>query len=128
MNKYKNIDEFLVALSPEKNEQVLLLRRYIQDAEPSLEEHIKWNAPSYIYNGEDRITFNVLNKEGAVRLVFHMGAFRKENKKAEPVLKDTSLINWVSDIRGYATFKDLNEIRSQKRSIQNVVRRWIELS
>lgn len=48
MNKYTTIDEFLDDLSPDKKEQVLELRGYIQKADLSLDEHIKWNAPSYI--------------------------------------------------------------------------------
>jgi len=127
MNIYKTIDAFMLDLSPEKKQQVLLLRSYIQAAVPALEEHIKWNAPSYVSNSEDRITFNVINKEGLVKLVFHMGATRKEDRKAEPVLKDASLIEWISDIRGYATFNNLDEIISHENSIKDTVRRWVEL-
>lgn len=128
MNKYKTIDEFLADLVPDKKEQVLELRKYIQAAEPSLEEHIKWNAPSYVINGEDRITFNLYNKENLVKLVFHMGTSRKENRKAKPILKDAQLIEWISDIRGYATFTDIAQIKSQEKLIKELVSRWIAIN
>lgn len=128
MNKYKTIDDFFDDLPRDKKEQVQELRDYIRAAEPSLDEHIKWNALSYTKHGEDRITFNLQNKENLVKLVFHMGATRKENRKAEPVLKDTQLIEWVSDIRGYVTLNDLTQIRSQEGIIKDLVRRWIAVA
>jgi hypothetical protein len=125
MPKYKTVEEFLADLPRDKKEQVLQLRSYILEAEPLLTEHIKWNAPSYMSNDEDRITFNLLNKEGVVKLVFHMGASRKEDKKAEPILKNTELIEWVSDIRGYITFRDLQQIQSQEKVVKQLVQRWL---
>ena len=127
MNKYKTIDEFLNDLSPDKKDQVLELRAYIKAVAPSLQEHIKWNAPSFVKNGEDRITFNLFNKEGVVKLVFHMGATRKEDRKAPPVLADAQLIEWVSDIRGYVTFESLQQIKSQEGLIKELVKSWIAI-
>jgi len=125
MHKYKTVDEFLNDLNDSKRLQVNTLRKYILQADPTLVEHIKWNAPSYVKDGEDRITFNTLNKQGLVKLVFHMGATRKEDRKAEQIVKDTQFIEWVSDIRGYATFNDLQQIQSQKNAIQGNVRKWL---
>jgi hypothetical protein len=125
MNKYKTLEEFLSDQAPDKKAQITALRGYILESAPTLEEHIKWNAPSYILAGEDRITFNVVNKEGLVKLVFHMGATRQEDKKGEPVLKNAPLIEWVSDIRGYATFNDLSQIIDQKTAIVDTVKRWL---
>lgn len=127
MNKYQTLTDFLDDLSPTKREQVVELRRYIQAADPSLEEHIKWNAPSYVKDGEDRITFNLLNKEDVVKVVFHMGASRKEDRKAKPILKDAELLEWVSDIRGYMTFKDLKQIVDHEREIKDLVQRWLAI-
>lgn len=127
MYKYKTVDEFLDGLDLEKREQVQELRKYIQSADSSLDEHIKWNAPSYVKDSEDRITFNLVNKEGLVKLVFHMGASRKENRKAEPILKDAKLIEWISDIRGQATFTGLGQIKSQEKIIKELVRQWLAI-
>ncbi len=104
MQKYKTVEEFLEDLSEDKRLQVDTLRDIILGTESQLEEHIKWNAPSYVLDGEDRITFNLMNKQGVVKLVFHMGATRKEDKKGAPIMQDDSgLIEWSSDIRGTVT-------------------------
>jgi hypothetical protein len=127
MDKYKTVDEFLNGLDEGRRSQVEILRRYILDEEPLLTEHVKWNAPSYVKDGEDRITFNTMNKEQVVKLVFHMGVTKKENKKGQPILKDTTLIDWVSDIRGYMTFNSLEDITSNEKEIKRTVHCWLEL-
>ena len=128
MNKFKTVDEFLNGLDEDRRSQVLKLRDYILDVEPSLTEHIKWNAPSYVKNDEDRITFNTMNKESIVKLVFHMGATKKEDKNGQPVLDDARLIEWVSDIRGYMTFTTLDEIIANKNEIKRTVQEWLALN
>ncbi len=128
MDKYKSVEEFLEGLDDDRRAQVVRLREYILDAAPRAREHIKWNAPSYMINDEDRITFNTVNKDQTVKLVFHMGATRKEDRKREPILKDAALVEWVSDIRGYVTFITLDEIISNEKGIKKLVRDWLELS
>lgn len=127
MDKYKTFDAYIDALDESRQAQVLKLREYILTVDPLLNEHIKWNAPSYVKDGEDRITFNTVNKAQVVTLVLHMGATRKEDKKGQPILKYATLVEWVSDIRGYMTFHSLGEIVSNKEAITRIVREWLAL-
>jgi hypothetical protein len=127
MKRYNSVAEFLDDLDQNKKDQVEALRKVIL-ANKNITEHIKWNAPSYVYDGEDRITFNLQNKEGLVRLVLHMGATRKENKKGEPLLKDaTGLIVWNSDIRGMLTFDSLDDIKSKHDPTELVIKQWLAI-
>ena len=128
MNKFKTVDEFLNGLDEDRRSQVLKLREYIFDVEPSLIEHIKWNAPSYVKEDEDRMTFNTMNREGVVKLVFHMGAIKTEDKNGQPVIDDAYLIEWASDIRGYMTFTTLDEIIANKNEIKRTVQEWLALN
>ena len=126
MQKYKTVEEFMGSLSGEKRAQVDALRHLILDVEPTLQEHIKWNAPSYVHQGEHRITFNVVNKQGVVGLVLHMGALRKEDKKAPPILQDTTgLIAWSSDIRGVLTFTSLADINTKTTQLRQIIAQWL---
>lgn len=128
MKKYISVEDFLADLDDTKKAQVLKVREYILATEPTLEEHIKWNAPSYILNGEDRITFNLLNKDGVVQLVLHMGAKRKEDKNAGPVLQnESSLITWASDIRGYLSFRDINDVLAKEKDLKRIVEDWLAI-
>ena len=128
MRKYKTVQEFIEDLDKEKRAQVEQLRQIIFASEPGLAEHIKWNAPSYMHNDEDRITFNLMNKEGVVKLVLHMGALRKENKKGAPIFSDdTGLIAWSSDIRGVISFQDIDSINSNQEQLKGLLVRWLAI-
>lgn len=127
MKKYADVIEYLSDLQGDKLKQVELLRSIIFESAPNLIERIKWNAPSYALNDDDRITFG-MNKTGSTTLVLHMGATRKEDKKAPPILTgDHGLIEWKSDIRGVMAFKSSSEIDEHRDDITDVLKRWLEL-
>lgn len=126
MHKYQTVEEFLDDLDDTKLVQVNMLRGLIKDVAPQLEEHIKWNAPSYIFDGEDRITLNLLNKQEVVKLVFHMGATRKEDKKGIPVMHDESgLVEWSSDIRGTISFSSIDAINKNTDNLKTIIEKWL---
>ncbi len=128
MQKYKTVEDFINDLEDAKRLQVETLREIILKTAPHLEEHIKWNAPSYVLNGEDRITFNTMNKQGLVNLVLHMGATRKEDKKGSPVINDeTGLVVWSSDIRGMITFASDENVQLKADSIKNILQKWLSI-
>lgn len=128
MQKYKTVEDFRSDLSEDKRLQVDTLRDLILTTQPQLEEHIKWNAPSYVLDGEDRITFNLMNKQGVVKLVLHMGATRKEDKKGVPILQDESgLIEWSSDIRGMITFNSINDVTSNTDALKKIIIDWLSI-
>ena len=61
-----------------------------------------------------------------VKLIFHMGATRKEDKKGTPVMHDESgLIEWSSDIRGMITFTTLEDITSNLISLRKIIDDWL---
>jgi hypothetical protein len=127
--KLKTVSEFLQNLTPETREQVELLRKIILDSDITLSEGIKWSAPSYQKDEVDRITFNLMNKEGLVKVVLHMGALRKETKGAMPILDDPSnTVLWVSDIRGFITVTSTAEIIAKQDILKDIFTRWLHIS
>lgn len=116
------------ALDDDTREQVQLLRDIIGSLDADLTEHVKWNAPSYMLDGEDRITMNLRNKQGLVKLVLHMGATRPEDRKGAPVLlADEGIVEWASDIRGFVTFTDLADIRAKEPAVRRVLAGWLAI-
>ena len=129
MQKYKTLDEFYKSLDDDKLAQVLEIRKLLLEAEPTLTEHLKWNAPSYVKDNEDRVTFNIMNKQGIVKLVLHMGATRKEDKKAVPVMQDDSgLIEWNSNIRGTISFPSHLDMHELGRPFKEIIKNWLAIS
>ena len=126
MNKYQTVKDFLADLSDDRRQQVQKLIRIITSANTNLTEHIKWNSPSYMLDGEDRITFN-MHYPDQTMILLHMGATTKEDKKGEPIMKDdTGLIKWNSDIRGTLSFKSLDEIEAKSNDIKKVIQQWLK--
>ena len=129
MNKYKTIDDFLSDQTTDRRQEINELRELILHTEHTLVENLKWNAPNYVFDGEDRITFNVANKQTMVKVIIHMGAITKENKNGKPILRnDRGIVEWSSDIRGTISFSGVSDIHSKKESFQAVILSWLAIS
>ena len=125
MKKYSDVNEFLDDLDDETRKQVNALREIIIASIP-VTEHIKWNAPSYVFDGEDRITFNV--RGTTIKILIHMGATRPEDKSAKPVLADkTGIIKWQSNIRGIIEFEGVDDISFQRNDFVDILKRWVSV-
>lgn len=128
MQQFKTVSDFLESLDDNTHAQVEALRKLILGVEPDLSERIKWNAPSYVLHGEDRITFNLMNNQGVVKLVLHMGASKQEDKHGTPILAaDAGIVEWSSNIRGIISFDNLQDIEAKKSQLLSVVQRWLAL-
>ncbi len=129
MKKYKTLDDFFDDQDANKLKKIMLIREIIFDAEPAVVESIKWNAPNYSYNGEDRITFNVMNKQNKVKILLHMGAKKRENRAGKPVIKNVdALVQWNSDIRGTVDFDDVSDIESKRSELKKLFTEWLKIS
>lgn len=126
---FKTIEDFLNSLDDSMRAQVIMLHEIILSVNPSITATIKWNALNYVFQGEDRITFNVRNKEGLVKLVIHTGAVRPEDKNGKQIMLDESnIVTWVSDSRGVITFLDKDDVLQKQKDLRTVLMRWLDLS
>lgn len=71
---------FLQQLEHPLNQEVQEVRKIILQTNSQITEHIKWNAPSFCINEEDRITFNFYGAN-KFRLVFHCGSRNFERRE-----------------------------------------------
>ncbi len=63
----QDIEGFRSVLDGETLAMIDRLREIVAASHPSLNEQIKWNAPSFAVGGDDRITLGV-ERKGGVRL------------------------------------------------------------
>ncbi len=126
--KTTDLNTYLDELVHPLKQEILEMRQIILAANKNLSEHIKWNAPSYHINGEDRITFN-LHGNNQFRLVFHCGVKVKARKlKSRVSAESDRLLNWVAEDRALITFTDMIEIMQKKNHVQKVINEWIHLT
>lgn len=128
-NKLSGTEEvavFMEKLDHPLKRGVEAIRLLVLAADRSITEHIKWNAPSFCFAGDDRITFN-LHKSDCILLVFHRGAKAKAGVGKEPLFKDdTGLLEWLSGDRAVVKFFSETEVEEKKKGLVKVVKKWIK--
>jgi len=122
----KTHQDFLSVFDDERKPLVEALLIAIREACPQLTEIIKWKAPTFCYNGKDRMTI-MLHKKDRVGLILHTGVTPKEDKKAPRLFYDESgLLEWNSNIRATISFFDIADFASKRDLFKTAVARWID--
>ena len=122
----KTHQEFMLQFDDNRKQLVEAMLKAIAEECPTLTETIKWNAPSFSENGNDRLTI-MLHKKDRVGLILHTGVKPKEDKKAPHLYADdTGLLEWNSNIRATIFFFDLSDFLSKRVLFKQAVNRWIE--
>jgi hypothetical protein len=119
-----DVDDFLRELDHARRPEVEHLRQAILAAAPELTERIKWNAPSFCVDGDDRVTFR-LRPGDRVELIFHRGAKKRSDSDAFAFEDATGLLTWLAPDRGVVAFPDAAATHDATGSVQELVTAWI---
>jgi hypothetical protein len=123
-NRSQEVDRFMERLDHPLKEGVERLRTAILDSNERITEHIKWNAPSFRYAGEDMVTFR-LYPEDRVQLVFHWGAKVKSDARDFAFDDGTGLLRWVANDRAVVALQDVKDAEANQPALVEVVNRWV---
>ncbi|MGE6260756.1 DUF1801 domain-containing protein [Heyndrickxia sporothermodurans] len=128
LSGHQQVVEFMDNLEHPLKEEIEAVRKIILSANKQINEHIKWNAPSFQFENEDRITFN-LHGKGFFRLIFHCGAKKKDNIGQENLFDDTTgILEWVAGDRAMVKFTDINDVKAKEKKLKEVIIKWIEVT
>lgn len=116
------VDELLAALRHPRAREIDRVRRLIRDADPRIEEGIKWNAPSF-RTSEWFATIHLRARDG-VQVILHRGAKRRDDAVA--IADPAALLQWLGADRASVTFRDAADIEARGAALAELVRRWIE--
>jgi hypothetical protein len=117
------VDEFLQSLDHPMKPEILRLREIVRAAAPELTESVKWNAPNYALNGEDRLTFHLRGRD-SVQLIFHRGARAKD--AADFAFEDpTGLLQWPARDRAVLKLGAMPDVEAKREALTDLVRRWL---
>ncbi|MCG7346180.1 DUF1801 domain-containing protein [Sporosarcina sp. ACRSL] len=123
----EQVAEFMNKLDHPLKDKIEEVRNIILSTDDNITEHIKWNAPSFCYEGEDRITFNFHGK-GLFRLVFHCGAKVKDRNTNEPLIEDPSgILEWKAADRAIIKFTDKNDVKAKEEQLREVIAKWLKV-
>ncbi|KON88292.1 hypothetical protein AF332_16780 [Sporosarcina globispora] len=127
LNGPEQVAEFMNNLKHPHKEEIEEVRNIILSTNDKITEHIKWNAPSFCYEGEDRITFN-LHGKGFIRLVFHCGTKVKDRNTNEPLVVDPSgILEWKAADRAIMKFTDQNDVKAKEEKLREVITKWLKV-
>ena len=117
------VDAYMAALDHPLKGVVEAVRAALVGADPRIGEGIKWNAPSFTWNGEDRVTFN-LRPGAPALLVFHRGAKARVDD-GFAFTDETGLIDWKAPGRGVVTLRSAADWEANGPAILALARRWL---
>lgn len=122
----QQVEEYLQNLEHPLKREIEEVRSIVLGIDRDLSEHVKWNAPSFCFQNDDRITFN-LHGNGFFRLVFHRGAKAKETINLKPCFEDVKgLMEWVTNDRAIIKFTDKKDVEVKREQLKEVARRWVD--
>jgi hypothetical protein len=124
--KLATVEEYLASLTSEQREVVDVLRAMALNAGAGVTEHIKWNAPSFCVNGDDRITLGSDTK-GQIRVILHRGVKPKDSVGFH-FNAPADLVKWAAADRGVITLRSTAHLRERELEVGDIFRRWVEVT
>lgn len=118
------VSKFVEQLDSPEKEIVSSIRAAILESNDAITEQVKWNAPSFCFGGEDRVTFRLKLKDRSAQLIFHRGA--KVKDASDFSFDDSSgLFEWAAADRAILKIKDPDDAKAKKAAIVKVVNEWM---
>lgn len=111
------VDDFMAKLDHPFKAEVELVREIIKNVNPEITEQIKWNAPSFSYQGESLVTFNLWEKK-RIHLVFHNPMISRVKSE---------LLEGDYDHRRMAYFADRSDIHAKRKALEKALKGLIRL-
>lgn len=120
----QEVINFLNALEHPLKKEIERIRKIILSANKDLTEHIKWNAPSFCFEGDDKITMRIYPVKN-IQLIFHRGAKVKQQPKTKLINDDSGILIWKENDRAVMTLTSMEDIKSKKIHILEIVNKWL---
>jgi hypothetical protein len=119
-----DVAEYMSGLEHARRPQVEQIRAAILASDPELSESIKWNAPNFVFEGEDRVTFR-LQPGDRIELVLHRGS-RKRADTISFAFHDTSgMVMWAAPDRGVIAIPEEAALDPLLTTILPVLHAWV---
>lgn len=119
-----DVDDYLGELQHPRKAEVQQIRSAILASDPLLSESIKWNAPTFIFDGEDRVTFR-LHPGDRVELVLHRGARKRADATSFAFDDASALVQWAAPDRGVIAIPEGADLSELTPTIIRVIHAWV---
>ena len=117
------VDRFLAGLDHPHKDAVEMLRIVIRAADGSIEEGIKWEAPSF--RTTEYFATTHLRAPDGVGVILHLGAKAREDPMID-IADPERLLEWLARDRAILRFSGIDHVRLRTPAVQALVRQWIK--
>jgi hypothetical protein len=115
------VDEKLLALDGHPFlREVSAFRSALLEVDSRISESWKWNAPSFLYDGNDRVTFR-LSPGSTCQLILHRGA----RPVAGPSIDLGEAVDWMSEDRGVVAISSPDELERRTNELIDICLAWM---
>lgn len=119
-----DVESYLAGLDHPLKQALVKLRAAILRSNAAITDHIKWNAPSFLHGGDDRVTFRLPPGGRGLQLVFHRGA-RKRSADGFAFTDPSGLVAWAGADRGVVSLGSAAEVAARTGAIVALVNAWV---
>lgn len=119
-----SVEALLATLVHPRKREILALREVILGAHSSIEEGVKWNAPSF-RTREWFATIHLRARDG-VQVILHLGAKATAASTGGIDIDDPKkMLTWLGKDRATVVFKDLDDLAARRAAFQSLLKQWI---
>ncbi len=120
-----NVSIFLDELKHPLRAEIELLRNIILNSNSTLVENIKWNAPNYVVNGNDRVTLKI-NPPKNILIILHCGAKTQTQPTKKLINHTCKALSWKDNNRAIITLNNKQNIITNQNDITQIINLWLE--
>ena len=129
----EQVTQHIQQLEPELSKIIETIRQIMLGIDEEIGEHIKWNNPTFYYTGvikpfdpkEYKREIAVMNLyKGRIMMVFPSGS---KIQDTSGLLEGDYRAANRKDGRKTVVFKDLDDVNSRKKQLEDVVKKWLTL-
>ena len=121
-NESQNVEMYVAKLQHPLLDDVIELWKLILQADHSIGESIKWNAPSF-YTTEHFATMRFSGKP-PLQLILHLGA-KKQTMPADAIADPGGLLTWLGPDRASVNFPTAGSVAAKRSQLTAILKQWI---
>ena len=114
MPRRRIVDQWFANYENPHKDAMQLVRSIILETDPRVDETIKWQTPTFTYEG-NIASFNP-RSNGHISLLFHTGA---------AIPGKHPLLTGGGETARYISFASIDDVRGARKGLQDVIRGWI---
>ena len=117
------LEVYLAALDHPRKAEIEQLVALALGAAPGITGQVKWNAPSFCRDGDDRVTLR-LQPPPTLQIIFHCGARAKEAADFR-FADESGLLQMVAVDRGVVKLRE-GDIAAHADDLKQLIARWMD--